>query len=229
MKTALVTGATRGIGLALAQKLVEKGFKVSGTGSSKESCTTAAASNPNIRFFPVDLSQKGEIKTFVHQFLAETGVPDLLINNAGKFLPGSIGEEEEGVFEELMAVNLSGPYHLTRGLLPGMKATKSGTIVNICSTASIVPYPNGGSYCISKFGLLGFSKVLREELKPYRIRVISVLPGAVLTDSWAGSGLPENRFIDTDSLAELVVTACTLPENVVVEEVLLRPFEGDIN
>jgi NAD(P)-dependent dehydrogenase (short-subunit alcohol dehydrogenase family) len=229
MKTALVTGATRGIGLALAKKLVEKGFKVSGIGSSLESCATAAASDPEIRFFPVDLSQKEEIKTFVHQFLAETGVPDLLINNAGKFLPGSIGEEEEGVFEELMAVNLSGPYHLTRGLLPGMKAAKSGTIVNICSTASIVPYPNGGSYCISKFGLLGFSKVLREELKPFKIRVISVLPGAVLTDSWAGSGFPESRFIDTDSLAELVVTACTLPENVVVEEVLLRPFEGDIN
>jgi short-subunit dehydrogenase len=98
----------------------------------------------------------------------------------------------------------------------------------MCSTASLQGYPNGGSYCISKFGLLGLSKELREELKPFGIKVISMMPGATFTDSWAGSGLPEDRFISAEDLAELVFTTCTLKSSAVVEEIVIRPLAGDI-
>ncbi|MBL7876963.1 MAG: SDR family NAD(P)-dependent oxidoreductase, partial [Cyclobacteriaceae bacterium] len=104
----------------------------------------------------------------------------------------------------------------------------SGHIFNICSIASIKAYPNGGSYAISKFALLGFSKVLREELKEHGIRVTAVLPGATKTASWAGSTLPDSRFIKPEDVAETIFSAYSLSPNAVVEELLIRPQLGDI-
>ena len=109
-----------------------------------------------------------------------------------------------------------------------MKARRSGTIVNLCSTASLVGYPNGGSYCVSKFGLLGLTRALREELKPAGVRVVAVSPGATLTDSWAGSDLPAERFMTPEAVAEVVYCACALPSGAVMEDVVLRPQLGDL-
>jgi short-subunit dehydrogenase len=91
-----------------------------------------------------------------------------------------------------------------------------------------MPYIDGGSYCISKFALLGFSKVLREELKAQKIKVTSILPGATLTNSWAGVNLPKERFIDADELAKSIYAAYDLGPSTVIEELLVRPMEGDI-
>jgi short-subunit dehydrogenase len=101
---------------------------------------------------------------------------DVLINNAGYFIPGSIATEKDGALEDMMNANLYSAYHMTRGLVDQMIARKSGHIFNMCSIASIKAYANGGSYAITKFALLGFSKCLREELKPVGIRVTSILP-----------------------------------------------------
>lgn len=89
-------------------------------------------------------------------------------------------------------------------------------------------YTNGGSYCISKFGLLGMSKVLREELKPHSVRVTAILPGATLTDSWAGVDLPKSRFIQVEDVANVLWGAYQMGESCVLEEILMRPLEGDI-
>lgn len=153
---------------------------------------------------------------------------DILVNNAGTFLPGAIHQEQEGTFEHLMAVNLTAPYHITRAALSAMIPASHGHIINICSTASLVGYTNGGSYCISKFGLLGLTRVLREELKPHGIKVTAILPGATYTDSWKSSGLPEDRFISAQDLAELIYTTCTLSPHAVVEDLVVRPLLGDI-
>jgi short-subunit dehydrogenase len=109
-----------------------------------------------------------------------------------------------------------------------MKSLKSGHIFNMCSIASIQAYKNGGSYAISKFALLGFSKCLREELKNHRIRVTAVIPGATKTRSWAGAGLPDERFIRPDDVAQAVLSAYLMSVNSVVEEIIIRPQEGDI-
>ena len=105
---------------------------------------------------------------------------------------------------------------------------RNGHIFNMCSTASIIPYVNGGSYCISKFALYGMSKVLREEMKAYGIRVTAILPGATLTPSWEEVDLPPERFIKPDDVAQAVKSAYLLSENSVVEEILIRPQLGDI-
>jgi short-subunit dehydrogenase len=127
----------------------------------------------------------------------------------------------------MINTNLYSAYHLTRGLLPIMMKAGSGDIVNICSIASIMPYANGGSYSISKYAMLGMTKVLREEMKQHGIRVMAVLPGATYTSSWEGAEIPETRFMKAEDVADAVFGACALSRNSVVEEVLIRPAEGD--
>jgi short-subunit dehydrogenase len=105
---------------------------------------------------------------------------------------------------------------------------KNGHIFNMCSVASLMAYPNGGSYSISKFALLGFSKCLREEMKPFNIKVTSIMPGAVLTDSWAGVDIPEERFMRAEDVAKTIWTAYHLSDSAVIEEIVMRPQKGDI-
>jgi hypothetical protein len=153
---------------------------------------------------------------------------DVLVNNAGKFIPGTTMEEAEGNLESMIETNVYSAYHVTRGLVAHMKAKAAGHIFNLCSIASIKAYPNGGSYAISKFALLGFSKVLREELKECGIRVTAVLPGATRTASWDGVDLPDTRFIKPEDVAEIIFNAYSISDRSVVEEVIIRPQLGDI-
>jgi short-subunit dehydrogenase len=109
-----------------------------------------------------------------------------------------------------------------------MISRRKGHIFMMCSTASITPYTNGGSYCISKFALLGMSRVLREELKPHSVKVTALLPGATLTNSWAGTDLPEDRFLKAEDVANSAWAAYALSASAVIEEILIRPQLGDI-
>ena len=128
----------------------------------------------------------------------------------------------------MINTNLYSAYHLTRAILPGMLKQKKGHIFNICSTASIYAYPNGGSYSISKFAMYGMTKVLREELKDKAIRVTAILPGATWSDSWKGVDLPEDRLMDAGDIAKTIWSAYTLSDNAVIEELVIRPVEGDL-
>jgi len=221
----LVTGASKGIGLAIAERFAREGARI--TGCAREVGSLSRA-HPDWTCLPCDLSEKAQAQALAARVLADGGAPDLLVNNAGAYLPGSIGEEADGTFEAMIAVNVAGPYHLTRALLPAMIARGSGMVINVCSTASITPYVNGGSYGIAKHALHGFSRTLREELKPHGIRVVSLLPGATLTASWDGVDLPPGRLMPTEDIAEIAWTAWALSGRSVIEEVLVRPMLGDI-
>lgn len=231
-KLAVITGASKGIGKALAERFAAEGFSLALCARTESDLKNLqdqlSSSEVAIYIQPADVSRKEEVLAFA-QTIKETDIPvEVLINNAGVFLPGQIHEEPEGALEQQIETNLYSAYHLTRALLPPMINAQRGHIFNICSTASIMAYTNGGSYCISKFAMLGMSKVLREEMKPYNIRVTSVLPGATLTNSWAGSDLPESRFMPPEDVAEVVLNAYRLSARTVVEEILLRPQLGDI-
>jgi short-subunit dehydrogenase len=130
--------------------------------------------------------------------------------------------------ETLMEVNLYSAYYLTRAVLPLMLPQRAGHIFNMCSIASIIAYPNGGSYTISKFALLGFSKSLREEMKPKGIKVTAILPGATWTDSWRGADFPENRLMQASDIAKAVWAAYQMSGAAVVEELVIRPQLGDL-
>jgi NADP-dependent 3-hydroxy acid dehydrogenase YdfG len=222
-KTIVVTGGTKGIGRAIVDKFAHEGFTVL-------TCARTEEENfpENVHFFKADMSKKAEVLAFADFVKATVNQVDILVNNTGFFLPGQIHNEEEGTLEAMIETNLYSAYHLTRALVGNMIAQKEGYIFNICSTASITAYTNGGSYCISKFALLGMSKVLREELKPHHVRVTSILPGATLTNSWAGVELPAERFIAPEDIAQVVWTAYNLPDSTVLEEILMRPMLGDL-
>lgn len=222
-KTIVVTGGTKGIGRAIVDKFAKEGFTVITCARKNEEILPE-----NVIFFKADLSKKEEVLAFADFVKNTVDKVDVLVNNTGFFLPGQIHNEEEGTLEAMIETNLYSAYHLTRALVGDMIDRRAGYIFNICSTASITAYTNGGSYCISKFALLGMSKVLREELKPFAIRVTSILPGATFTNSWAGVELPTERFMASDDIAEVIWTAYCLPTTTVLEEIVMRPQLGDI-
>lgn len=230
----VVSGGTKGIGKAIALKFVAEGHNVCICGrnvSDLDSFKSEAKSiNPQSKVITIkaDVSHKKDVAEFADQAVVNFGTIDILVNNAGVFMPGKITEEEDGKLEKLIETNLYSAYHLTRDILPFMANSTKPHIFNICSIASITAYPNGGSYSISKFAMLGFSKVLREELKEKGIKVTAVLPGATWSDSWAGVDLPYERLMEAKDIADTIWHTYQLGSSAVVEEIILRPLEGDL-
>jgi len=174
-----------------------------------------------------DLSDKQQAKDLGNWCL-KYNVPDILVNNAGLFEPGSVYNEPEGTLESQLATNVSSAYHLTRILLPKMMVRKSGHIFNLCSIASLHAYKNGGAYSISKFAMYGFSKNLREEMKTYNIKVTSVHPGAVLTDSWSGYDNSSKRIMEAEDIAKMIYASTQLSAAACAEDIVIRPQLGDL-
>lgn len=229
----VVTGASKGIGRAIAEIFSANGHQLSicargeatlyKTMGELQVLYPAAA----IKAMPADLSSAAGAAEFGNWCLQQ-GIPDILVNNAGRFEPGSVHNEPAGLLENQLATNLFSAYHLTRVLLPAMMGRGSGHIFNICSIASLHAYPNGGAYSISKFALHGFSKNLREEMKPHGIKVTSVHPGAVLTDSWGNYDNSSKRIMEADDIAKMVYAASRLSVQACVEDIVIRPQLGDL-
>ncbi len=229
----IITGASRGIGFALAEIFAAHGHQLLLTSVNEINLYKAMEklhtyyNECEIHAKSFDLSVKENAIAFGNWCL-QYGQPGVLINNTGIFKPGNISEEEDGVFESQLATNLHSAYHVTRSLLPAMKANKAGHIFNICSVASLQAYPNGGSYSISKYALAGFSKNLREELKPLGIKVTSLFPGAVMTDSWGDFDNSRQRIMEAADIAKMVYAATQLSAAACVEEIIIRPQLGDL-
>jgi len=231
-KLIVVTGGTKGIGRAIIEKFAAAGFDIA-------TCARSSADLEQLRKsltekYPArtvltvvaDMAKKEQVKVFCTSVIALNRPVEVLVNNAGYFVPGEITTEPEGNLESMIETNLYSAYHTTRGLMASMK--QMGHIFNMCSIASIKAYTNGGSYAISKFAMLGFSKCLREELKPAGIRVTAIMPGATRTASWEGVDLPEERFMKVEDVADTVYAAYSLSSRSVVEEIIIRPQLGDI-
>jgi short-subunit dehydrogenase len=137
-------------------------------------------------------------------------------------------KEEDGVLEEMIETNLYSTYYLTRHLHPLILESSQAHIFNVCSIASIIAYPNGGSYSISKFAQLGFSKVLREELKKSGVKVTAVIPGATRSYSWRNADFPDDRLMQAEDIAEAVMSALSMTPSACVEEIIIRPQLGDL-
>ena len=231
----VITGASKGLGRAIAEKfaadeqhhtIILNARNAQYLNELRESLLQNF-SHQKVVVKQCDMSKKEEVLAFA-SFVSDYGIPDILINNAGSFIPGSVYDEPEGALEEMMNVNLFSAYHLTRALLPAMMEQHRGHIFNMCSIASLKAYANGGAYSISKFALAGFSKNLREELKPYNIKVTSVYPGAAYTDSWSGSGVDPKRIMEAKDIADVVYTSAYLSPTACVEDIILRPQLGDL-
>lgn len=233
-KLIVVTGGSKGIGRAILEKFAAQGFDVATCSRNEAELTELknafkkSFAGIQVYTFAADMAVKDQVKAFTKFVVALKRDVDVLVNNAGYFLPGEIVTEPEGTLESMINANLYSAYYTTRGIVPLMKAKKSGHVFNICSIASIKAYANGGSYAISKFAMLGMSKCLREELKGDNIRVTAVMPGATKTRSWEASTLPDERFMTIEDVAETIYAANALSPRSVVEEIIIRPQLGDI-
>ncbi len=232
----VITGASKGLGKAIATEFADDKqghtfFLCARDEASLEITGRELQSRfprTNIYTQVCDVSDREQLQAFADKILKAVGKVDILVNNAGIFLPGSVHNEEPGALEMMMAVNLFGTYHLTRMLLPQMMEAKAGHIFNICSIASLQAYNNGGAYSISKYAMYGFSKNLREEMKPYGIKVTHVLPGAAYTDSWSKSDIDPKRIMEAADIAKMVYVASHLSPQACVEELVVRPLLGDL-
>jgi len=220
--TAVVTGASRGIGRAIAEALVDAGSRVIGlsrTGQGPRGVTSVA----------VDLLDPPSLQRAITSCqTACQGAPDILVNNAGAFVVAPIAETSPELFERVIALNLSVPFRLIHAFLPGMQARRSGHIVSIGSVADHVGFPGNGAYGGSKFGLRGLHEVLRVELAGSGVRATLVAPGAVRTALWdelapatRATLPPAEMMLDAADIAEAVVYAVTRRPTVGVDEVRL--------
>lgn len=234
MKTAIITGASKGIGLATAKLFVENNFNVAICARNENTLNDAVASlkkiNKEVVVFAqtCDMAKKNEVQAFAQAVVEKFDSIDVLVNNAGVFFPGEVHQEDDGVLEQMINTNLYSAYHLSRAIIPSMKKEKNGYIFNIASIAGLQAYPNGGSYSISKFAMIGMGKALRQELLAYNIKVSNVMPGATYTASWEGVDLPISRFIKAEDIAKVIFNAYSLSDSAVVEDIVIRPQLGDI-
>lgn len=230
----VITGASKGMGKALALKFATAGnliFICARNENDLQSVIEEAAaenSETTFQYYASDISVKSNALNFAKFITGRNVIPDILINNAGQFIPGSVYNEEDGTLEKMMAVNLYSAYNLTRALLPWMMKQRSGHIFNMCSVASLKAYNNGGAYSISKHALMGFTRNLREELKAYNIKVTGVYPGAVNTASWEGSGIEASRIMEVNDIVQMIYAASFLSPQACVEEIIIRPQLGDL-
>ena len=229
----IVTGANRGIGKAIAMRFAAAGNNILISSRNEAHLKVTALEIKElypmveVNYMASDLSDKSQASAFTNWCLT-FGQPDILVNNAGEYLPGNCIDEKDGNLERLIGSNLYSAYYVTRGIVPEMIKVKKGHIFNICSIAALDAYEGGGSYSISKYAMHGFSKNLRYELKTSFVKVTTVFPGAVFTDSWKGFDNSEGRIMEATDIAESVYSCSILSPQAVVEEIILRPQLGDL-
>ncbi len=224
-KNAIITGAGKGIGRAIAIALAEEGVNI---GLMARTAADLQDVADELKQFgvrtataSVDVSDIEAVNAAVSQLTSDLGAIDILINNAGISSFGSFMELEPSRWEEIVKVNLFGPYYVTRAVLPAMMERKTGDIINISSTAGKNGAAVTSAYSASKFGLIGMSESLMQEVRKHNIRVSTMLPSTVATDMAKDLKLTDgnpDRVMQPEDFAELIVAQLKLNRRVFVKE-----------
>jgi short-subunit dehydrogenase len=234
MKYAVITGASQGIGKAVAERFLEERYSVAVCARQRDRLALVVNQwreqyeDADIIWLNADISTEKGIQEFSSLIKMSFPQVDILVNNAGLYKSGLIADEPEQQLERMLQTNLFGPYRLTRALLPMITDHQSGHIFNICSIASQKPIKGIASYSISKYALLGFSDNLREELREKNIKVTSVVPGATWSASWEGSGVDPERILEARDIAQMIWAATSLSHQAAAETIVMRPVKGDM-
>jgi 3-oxoacyl-[acyl-carrier protein] reductase len=223
-----VTGASRGIGKAIALALATEGAIVAATARSEETLRQMQreieAAGGKVHTIAADLALPDSPKYIVEQTMAKCARLDILINNAGIATHVPLLETSGEQWDQLMAVNARAPFLLCKEAIPHIKTVGGGTIIQIVSVIGVKGYINQGAYTASKHALMGMSKVLAQEVQPDNIRVHTILPGGVATDL-IGQMRPDlklSELMAPEDIAEIVVFLLTHRSNAVIDDVHVR-------
>ena len=228
---AVITGGGSGIGLAMARIFAAAGYSVLITGRDAKRLQKAAANIPadkkQVTGIPCDVRDSASVEKLFREVGKRHSMIDVLINNAG--VAHSLAPVDQLSIEtwrEVIDTNLTGTFLVTRAALPLMRA--GGTIVNNLSVAALEPFAGMAAYNASKFGALGFTHALREDLRKRGIRVLALLPGATNTEIWSQfwPDAPKEKMISAETVAQAVLHAVLAPPNTAIEEIRIGPAAG---
>lgn len=230
-KVALVTGASRGIGEAIALALANAGTKLFLTARDEARLQRVAAqarqAQVEVETAVADLHEEPQIKKLISQAHAKFGRLDILINNAGLGYFRPVAEMPTTQWDEMFAINLRAVFIATREALPYLRKAGESFVVNVASLAGKNTFVNGGGYAATKWGLRAFSQCLMLEERKHGVRVLSVCPGSVATDFGAGSDratrAAQTNIIQPEDVAETILAALQMPQRTMVSEIDIRP------
>lgn len=224
-KSAILTGAGKGIGLATAIELAKQGVNL-GLISRSEAELSALCKDLIAQYgiqavYAVgDISIRSEAEAAADSVIKQLGKVDILINNAGIAQFGTLLEMDPDHWEKIIQVNLMGTYYITRKVLPAILEQKEGSIINVASTAGEKGFATGSAYAASKFGVMGLTESLMQEVRKSNIRVTALTPSTVNTPLAANAGLKigdEDRMLQPEDVAELILSVLQLPQRVFIK------------
>jgi 3-oxoacyl-[acyl-carrier protein] reductase len=231
-KVALVTGASRGIGFAIARELAASGFALVMCGRTADTLKSAAAairaahSEAQYETAVCDVAQLPDVEKLARRVESTFGRLDILVNNAGiGSFGGPLHRLPPDAWEAVINTNLRGVFYCIRSFAPLMMRSGGGHIVNISSIAGKNPLPNGAAYAASKWGLNGLSYSVAEELRAHNIRVSVVCPGSVDTELSPHAGKDKNKMLQPDDVAHVVHMIVMQAPQSFASEIVLRPTQ----
>lgn len=234
MKNALITAATKGIGRAVAIALAKEGNNLAICARNENDLAAFKAElltiNPKIKLVTVatDVSRKESLLNFAGIAEQELGFISIIVNNAGIYEYSSILDDSDDTFQKSVNTNLAPAYELYRYFGKTMIATREGHIFNICSVASLNPIPEAGSYSVTKFALLGLTKVMRLEMQQHNVKVTAVIPGSTLTSSWDGVKVEKDTMVLPEDIALAIINILKMSPGANVDEIIIKPAGGQI-
>lgn len=225
---AIITGATKGIGKAVAIELAKAGYHIIGCArniAELESFETEIKTyGVKVLALKVDCGNKEEVMAFMKKAIDFAPKVDVLVNNVGIFSSGNLLDEADEVFEMQQQVNVNATYYISKGIGRMMREQRFGHIFNICSVASRLPVENAGSYSVTKAAMLSLNHVLRRELAAHHVKVTAIIPGATYTASWEGTTIDRAKFVQPEDVAKAISTVLNLSNGANVDEIMLTPI-----
>lgn len=230
----LITGASQGIGAAIAQVFAAglPGVRLALVARNERNLRTTAREclkrGAEVELFPCDVTKEKAVAAMARAVTKHFGPVDVLINNAGAFAMAPFVKTSVETFDDMIAVNLRSAFLVTQAFLPAMMKRRRGDVFFMSSIAGLGAYPQAAAYCAAKFGVTGLAKVIRAETKDTGVRVCCVHPGATWSPSWAKSGVKPQRIMPAEDIAQAILDVHRLTRRTVVEEIVLRPQLGDV-